>query len=73
MSRRVRETIHRDATGDGAPRAQAVAMHLSPLFRAASGARGFLRRRRRHPAQLIVIAFAAAILIGTALLMLRRR
>ena len=27
-------------------------------------------RRRRHPAQLIVIAFAAAILVGTLLLML---
>ena len=27
-------------------------------------------RRRRHPAQLIVLAFAAAILVGTALLML---
>jgi Trk-type K+ transport system membrane component len=39
------------------------------LSRAASGARAFLHRRR-HPAQLIVIAFAAAILVGTVLLML---
>lgn len=62
--------MDRDARRDGARRPPAIALHASPLLsRAASGARAFLHRRR-HPAQLIVIAFAAAILVGTVLLML---
>ena len=66
----MRERGDRDARRDGARRPPAIALHASPLLsRAASGARSFLLRRR-HPAQLIVIAFAAAILVGTVLLML---
>ena len=61
--------MHRDAV-NGARKTSAVPPRGAPLLRMASGARGFLRRRRRHPAQLIVLAFAAAILVGTVLLML---
>jgi trk system potassium uptake protein len=69
--RRLTERVARDGRQDGAGRARAGALPASPhLSQVAAGARGFLGRRRRHPAQLIVIAFAAAILVGTALLML---
>jgi trk system potassium uptake protein len=67
--RRLRETVRRDVTGDGAGSAPVVPPEASRRLRVASWARGFLRRRRRHPAQLIVIAFAAAILVGTVFLM----
>jgi potassium uptake TrkH family protein len=54
-------SVHTQAEGDGVP----------GILRGGSGAR---ERRRafafRHPAQLVVVGFAAAVLVGTLLLML---
>jgi trk/ktr system potassium uptake protein len=70
VSRRRTERAERSATRDGGRRAAAAALQRqTPVAYVASQIRRFFGRRR-HPAQLIVIAFAAAILVGTLLLML---